>query len=592
MQSPAEDARLGPALSARPWPWLALLALLALNGLWAFPLHEPDEGRYAGIAAAMLRDGDWLSTRLNGIDYFEKPPLHFWLVASCFTLLGRSELAARLPSALSYLAMALLLAAWAGRAFGRAHARSAALVFATLPLVAFFSHLLIVDLSLALWTTCCLYAGYRGLVEPDPEGPPRRGWVLLCWVAAALATLTKGPIGLVLPMAGLGGYLVFSRAWRRVAALLRPDGPLLYLLVCAPWFVWMSRQHPGYAWAFFVEENLGRATTGGGFDRKAPLWFYVPILLGTFAPWALLLPRMAQEVRAPETDAAQRLRRLLACAVLVPFAILSVVGSKLSYYLLPLAPPFALLAASALHGLRPPPDALQRWGGRTLVGVGALLILVALACIPALVVDTETVRGIFGKGEVVEAYVREERLRFAAGIAALPALLLTAVLGGAAAIAAGRALGRGAPRACCARLGGVALSVALGLPWILTGLGPAISSQRIARLVSEHAGATGPVVCYGTFLRGVPYYLDRPVHLWTATRAEFGHLLPRGANPYALQEDVASLQRLTRTKGAVFIVKNDFAEEVLRQLSPVPLRRVGVVGERVLLVPAPEEERK
>ncbi|MEZ6187826.1 MAG: glycosyltransferase family 39 protein [Planctomycetota bacterium] len=217
------------------WAIGAVLLLLAFGALGVYPLHEPDEGRYAELAAGMVRSGDWLHPRLSGIDYFEKPPLALWGVAAGLSLLGHSEAGARASTALAFLLTALLVGAWCGRLrAGRGYDPRGALLFAALPLSGFFSRVLLVDTPLTLWTMLCLYGLYRALVEPAPDARVPRRWLACAYAAAGLGMLTKGPIGVVLPVASAGGYLLLTRSWRRLPWLVWPPGVVLFAALSVP----------------------------------------------------------------------------------------------------------------------------------------------------------------------------------------------------------------------------------------------------------------------------------------------------------------------------------------------------------------------
>src|SRR5262245_47829876 len=134
------------------------LAALYLSGAFLLPLQEPDEGRYGDIAASMARTGDWLTPRLNGIRYYEKPPLYFWLGAAAVAVLGPTETAVRLPSVLACLATVLLLMNWGRRAAGPKGELLAGAMGGTIPLFALFAHMAMVDLVLIFLTTLALYS--------------------------------------------------------------------------------------------------------------------------------------------------------------------------------------------------------------------------------------------------------------------------------------------------------------------------------------------------------------------------------------------------------------------------------------------------
>lgn len=565
------------------------LSALSLCGLGSFPLHEPDEGRYASIAAAMVRSGDWLTPRLSGIVYYEKPPLHFWAVATSLATFGRSAGAARLPAVLAFLMSALVVGLWARRVLGARAAWVAPLVFATLPLAAFLSRIVLVDTTLALLTTCCLFAAFRALVEPEEGEPAARRWVLLAWLAAGLAFLTKGPIGVVLPFSGLGVYLLLTRGWGRIRALLSPLGILLCAGIALPWFLWMAQEHGGYARAFFLEQNLARATTGGRFDRDAPLWFYLPVLLGGFAPWVLLLPaslrRVAGATLRPQT-LLDRARLFWACALLVPLALLSCVGSKLAYYLLPLAPAVALLATEVLlkgTGAEVARPRLRRGSAGLLIGLGALLALGGLVGLCALAAGVELPVDLGSAS--TPARERARLLRWGAVWSALPIALPVAIVLGSLFVASGVRLWRGAWRASLALLAACVLAGSFAAPWAQALAEDAYSAESLLRALRPHVGSSGPVVCYRTFVRSLAFSLDRPSYLWVATYSEFGYDIEPGEQEYALQAREEDLQRLIREHPKVAIVaRGDTAAQYLLDTNPGRLEVVGTCGERVILV--------
>ncbi|MCB9896555.1 MAG: glycosyltransferase family 39 protein [Planctomycetes bacterium] len=572
------DERADPA-GRLPSPGLVLLvaALVLLIGLPLFPLQEPDEGRYADIASAMLRTGDWITPHLDGIAYFEKPPLVFWCVAASQAVFGLNPFSARLPSALACLAVLVLLVRWAGPAFDRATASLAALLFATLPLVILLSRVLLVDFVLTATSAAALLAAWHGLVRPGADERPRRVAIAAFWLACAFGFLAKGPIGLALPGASIGAYLLLTRDVHRIGALLRPDGPLLFALVVAPWYAAMDALHPHFLYDFFVEQNVERLTTGGRFDRQAPLWFYLPVLAVGCLPWIGAAPSaFARVVRARHvlgTTVAGRTRLYLACAVLAPLALLSVAHSKLPYYVLPILPPLTLLLADdlALRFLPRPGAAIEstrgaRLGyllGGGLVLAGAIAALVPLLGDPSQLASLaervpEGLRGESVHPELLTQLASVLR-RMALALALLAAGLLTAA----------SLVRRDALRGALAAAAGL-FAFSLGWAAMLGAAGPIYSSESAARLVLDNARPDEPVICFGTFVRGVPYYLQRPVALWYASKAEFGQDIGDDELPeLAFQRRPEALQRFVAAHASVLVLVNGRDDlEKLAQLLP------------------------
>jgi hypothetical protein len=271
----------------------------------------------------------------------------------------------------------------------------------------------------------------------------------------------------------------------------------------------------------------------------------------------------------------------------VPFAILSLVSSKLVYYLLPILPPFALLASEALLERVELGPRTRRWGRRATLALGATLLVAAPFGFALIGVERETLRELVGRRDPSESRLRVERQRVAAAKDALPVALPAIGLLGLVLLRTAGALGRGDRRATFAGLGSFTLIAMAATPWVLGRAGPAFSRRDLAVEARALAGTTGPVVCYGIFHRGVPFYLGRPAHLWKATYAEFGQEVLPGQNQFALQEDRATLDALIRDHPRiVLITKHERAAQELLETSPVPLEIADAVGRYILVIRA------
>src|SRR5437879_11993205 len=201
-----------------------LLALLAAFSLAWFcnlgyrHLVKPDEGRYAEIPREMVVSGDWLTPRLNGYKYFEKPPLQYWMTAAAFTAFGQNEWTARLwPGITGFLGV--LLVFWAGkRLFGPPVGLYAAAVAASSAIYASVGHFLTLDMALSVFMSASVFA--FAVAQSDPAGDAeRRRWMLLAWAAAALAVLSKGLVGIVLPAGAVALYVLIERDWKLLGRL-------------------------------------------------------------------------------------------------------------------------------------------------------------------------------------------------------------------------------------------------------------------------------------------------------------------------------------------------------------------------------------
>lgn len=326
-----------------------LVLLVYLWNLGAYGLIDPDEGRYAEIPREMLESGDLVTPRLNYVKYFEKPVLHYWLTAGSFLVLGRNEFAARLVPVLCGLGGCLLTLFLARRMTGSARAGVlSALVLASSLLWFGVSRLNIIDMTLTFFFTAALF-GY-GMWSSEPDRSRGRPWLLLFYAGMALATLSKGLIGVVLPGGIAVLHLLFARRWRELPRIFPPSGIALYFALTVPWFWAVCRANPDFFDFFFVREHLMRYLTKV-HDRYEPFWFFVPILLAGIVPWTGMLLEALHAARGKWSFLSRDSGRLLGLWVALPFLFFSLSDSKLIPYVAPCMPPLAILIGTALEAL-------------------------------------------------------------------------------------------------------------------------------------------------------------------------------------------------------------------------------------------------
>ena len=327
--------------------WLLLVTLLIwFSNLEYRKLVKPDEGRYAEIPREMVASGDWTTPRLNGIKYFEKPPLQYWATAIAYTLFGEHEWTARLWSALTGL-LGIVAIFYAGlRLFGKQAGFYAALVLGSSLLYVLIGHINTLDMGVTFFMTLALI-GFL-LAQRDAAMPrENRLWMHITWASLALSLLSKGLIGLVLPGAVLVIYSILQRdfaIWKRLHLI---TGLLLMLAISAPWFIAVSVQNPEFPHFFFVHEHFARFLTKV-HGRFHPWWYFVPIYLLGVLPW--LVPMADALGRAWKRDAASKFqpRRFLLVWIVFIYLFFSVSDSKLPSYILPIFPALALLIGERL----------------------------------------------------------------------------------------------------------------------------------------------------------------------------------------------------------------------------------------------------
>jgi len=324
------------------------LALAWFGALGQRKLVKPDEGRYGEIPREMVASGDWLTPRLNGFKYFEKPPLQYWATAAAYSAFGVTEWAARLWGALCGFG-GVLLAFYAGRRlYGEAAGLCAAAVLSGSALYFAMSQVATLDMGVSAFLSLAVFAVVLAQLDATPERE-RRAWMLAGWAAMALAVLSKGLIGLVLPMGAVALYVLWQRDFGLLRRLHLVPGAALFLLLAAPWFIAVSAANPEFARFFFLHEHFERFLTTQ-HDRPGPAWYFVPVLFLGFFPWLLSLAAgLWQAARDAEPARFRPTRFLLAWCATV-FAFFSLSGSKLPPYVLPMFPALALLVGAQLAG--------------------------------------------------------------------------------------------------------------------------------------------------------------------------------------------------------------------------------------------------
>jgi 4-amino-4-deoxy-L-arabinose transferase-like glycosyltransferase len=352
-------------------PWREALALAAwlLLTIWLRPLLLPDEGRYAGVAYEMLRaegwQGVWLPT-LNGLPFFHKPPLLYWLDLLAMGLFGVNEFAARCGPALLAWTLGMAMFLHARRWHGAGVARAALAVLATSPFFFVGGQYVNHDIGVAACITAAVLSIVRAV--EDPQHTSRR-WLVVGWVFCGLGVLAKGLIGIVLPAAVIGPWLLAQGRWRQMLSLLHPIGLLAFAAVVLPWMALMQSRFAGFFDYFIVEQHF-RRFTGTTFNNRMPPWFYFAVLPLLMLPWSLWLAALRPSgLRAAVPQMTKARLGLYAWWVLAIVGFFSLPASKLVGYVLPALAPFSLLLALVLTGRGTP------W---TRVAAGAAVACVAI----------------------------------------------------------------------------------------------------------------------------------------------------------------------------------------------------------------------
>jgi 4-amino-4-deoxy-L-arabinose transferase-like glycosyltransferase len=461
------------------------VVVLYLLFLGRHGLHESDEGRYAEIAREMKDSGDLLIPTLNGIPHFQKPPVIYWSTAASLSVLGENEVAARMVSLLAALGV-LVLTFWIGRWWFDSTTGLAALwLLAGSWQFFMLARSLTPDMMMTFWSTAAI-AGFVWASRSEVETKAR---FLPYFVCMGIAFATKGPMGILVPLfTGLGWQWGSRRSGRSRIGVPWITGLILTLVLALGWFVAASLRHPELGRYFFEFEFLNRflSKTHG---RSQPIWYFIPVLLVGWLPWTPLLPLAIsghrEKRRSGGSDRA--VRWALGGWLAVAFVLLSLSGSKLMTYVLPLFPGIALWLADGL---------LRRGRSRALsvsVDIQLILFLFLAVAVGLLVV----------RSSLLPATVELDTWF-------LPLLGLAV----ACVVGAGWSLSRGVTES---RLAGVALSTLL--VWMtlssqLVHLGPIMRMQASMRPVAERLREepdweTAQIIVAHTRAHGLKFYLGR-----------------------------------------------------------------------------------
>lgn len=325
-----------PLMFALTLAWLAAFA-------WIRPLYLPDEGRYSLVAWEMARSGDWAVPTLDGLPFFHKPPLYYWLSAVAIRLFGAVPLAVRLPSILAAAVAATLLWRFLRRWCSVPVATWTLGLLATQPFFFLGAQFANLDMLVAACIGCTvLLAAHAVLQEPTAQARPA---LVAAYGTAALGVLAKGLIGIVLPALVLTAWLVSGRQGRSLRKLLSVPGIVLFAVVALPWFIAMQSRYPGFAGYFIVYHHLQRFAQGG-FNNVHPAWYYPVVLLALALPGSLGMPLALR--RRDRQAGEPSVRRLMWCWLGVIIVFFSLPQSKPVGYVMPALPPLAWLLAEAL----------------------------------------------------------------------------------------------------------------------------------------------------------------------------------------------------------------------------------------------------
>lgn len=323
---------------------VVVYALLWFGTLNYRHLIPSDEGRYAEIAREMLVTGDWVTPRYNGYKYFEKPPLQIWATATAFNIFGVGDWQARLWTALTGFLTIVFIGFTGARIYCARAGWLAAVALASSPMWVIGGHINSLDMGLSAFLVAALCSLL--LAQTSSNKTYSRNWMWACWAFMALATLSKGVIGVAIPGMVFAVYSITAWDWKIWKRLHIISGSILFLAITAPWFVLIAQRNPEFLEFFFIHEHLQRFTQTA-HSRTGPIYFFLPLLLLGFLPWIAQVPgAIAQTWRERNREFSSGW--LLTCWFVVILGFFSISQSKLPGYIIPLFPALALIVGSQL----------------------------------------------------------------------------------------------------------------------------------------------------------------------------------------------------------------------------------------------------
>ena len=326
-------------------------AFLFFYGIGQFGLIGADEPRYAQVAREMLERHDWITPVLGGRPWLEKPPLYYWQAMLAYSVLGVSDVAARVPSAIDATLLVIAVYLFFLR-FRRGVELDAALIVSACAGTIGYAHAASMDMALAA------AFGMGMLVWWAWRESERRIYLALFYVCIALGMLAKGPVAPFLAAAVIVLFAVVARDFRVVVRTMWPPGILLFLAIALPWYVAVQMRNPQFFREFILQHNVARFSSDL-YHHRQPFWYYLPVTAAALVPWTVfVIAAFVQSARTwwsarksgfAESDLEWRFSLFAGCWLVVPVAFFSISQSKLPGYILPSIPAGAVLLTDYLR---------------------------------------------------------------------------------------------------------------------------------------------------------------------------------------------------------------------------------------------------
>lgn len=543
-------------------------------------LWSPEEGHYSEIAREMVVSGDYLTPRLAGMTFLEKPPLFVWLESAAIKLFGVNEWSLRLWPVIFAVAGCLAVYVAGREWFGRRTGLIAAAVLATSALYFGLGHIVNLDMAVSVQMSCGLLAFLSG--SRELPGCKRRFAMWAFFVFSALATLTKGLIGIVIPGLVIGSWMLFLGEWKILKPMYLPSGILLFLLLVAPWHILAARANPEFLNYYFIHQQFQRYLTKPEGPFQQP-WAFVPVLLLGLLPWTLFLVQALRYNLSFSWRQRRRYKEVIFLALWAGWVFLFFSASRFKVipYILPMFPPLAILMAryfAALWDTRGKPAVRSSpW----ILAATILLLVVAGGSVPQHYLERHSSwpSAVSGdEGTVVETGMKE--------YGELPAITLYVyaqtvilLLGAAATLILSRSRGF--------RWGFWSLTLTWSLfLLVLNGSLPLLDQRRsvkgLASVLRARLKPADEVTTYQAYYQDLPVYLQRRIDIvgWTG-QLEFDEPVEKNTSSWVLDE--AKLWERWNSRDTVYMLTNREIYEKLRHNSKQKFYMISETSYDVLL---------
>lgn len=500
--------------------------------LGSYPLHLPDEGRYAEVAREMLANHNLISPTLNGVSFFDKPPLYYWLTVMTMHFHGVSELSARLGPALLGVFGILGIYITGRKLGGRQIAWFAAGLCATSPLYFLGAHFANCDLIMAVCLSLSMFSFLIGIESPSRQ--QQRLAFLSAYAWSGIAILAKGLIGIVFPIGIIGLYILCFNQWALLKRMMLLPGLLLIAVIALPWFILVSHANSDFLHYFFYIQHFQRFI-GTTFNNRAPFWFYIPVVFIGFWPWSLwLFSAIAHGFKQSFIKKSQRIDGFLLLWSLLVLVFFSIPHSKTIGYILPLFPPLALLLARYLSHLRYTMGKITVSIWLTTQLLFGLVLMIGPHYLTRYQLPLLLTTGL-GIGLIILTllvYVWHKR-----GHALIPAMIVNQAF------------------------------LLLGL-LSLASFVPSISTKPIATWLKDHAVSHSAIYAYNIYPFDLPFYLQQPIHVvvnnWhdpllaiqDTWQGEFAYSIQYQSGPQKNFVNTANFLKVWHTHQPIYVIVN------------------------------------